>query len=199
MGLSGSLETLCGQAYGAKLYRMMGVYLQSSVMLSIFFSILLSVFWYYTDDVLIGLHQERDISKYAAVYLRHLIPGLFAFGAQQCLLRFLQTQTIFAPLVVCSVVPLIIHVGVAYVMVHVLDLGFIGAPISASIALWISFLMLVIYVKCSGKFKRTWQGFSTEAFQQLLPSLRLAIPSALMLWLVINLFTHLIMPLVHFL
>ncbi|XP_066315114.1 uncharacterized protein [Miscanthus floridulus] len=33
-GLSGALETLCGQAYGARMYRMLGLYLQSSLILS---------------------------------------------------------------------------------------------------------------------------------------------------------------------
>ncbi|CAA2966617.1 DETOXIFICATION 19-like [Olea europaea subsp. europaea] len=30
VGLSGALETLCGRGYGAKQYRMLGIYLQAS-------------------------------------------------------------------------------------------------------------------------------------------------------------------------
>ncbi|KAM2142180.1 hypothetical protein ACFX1Q_008363 [Malus domestica] len=34
VGLSGALETLCGQGFGAKLYRMLGIYLQASSIIS---------------------------------------------------------------------------------------------------------------------------------------------------------------------
>ncbi|PQP94852.1 hypothetical protein Pyn_37250 [Prunus yedoensis var. nudiflora] len=34
VGLSGALETLCGQGFGAKSYRMLGIYLQASCIIS---------------------------------------------------------------------------------------------------------------------------------------------------------------------
>ncbi|KAK1431006.1 hypothetical protein QVD17_14196 [Tagetes erecta] len=43
VGLSGALETLCGQGFGAKLYRMLGIYLQACCCISIFFSVLISI------------------------------------------------------------------------------------------------------------------------------------------------------------
>ncbi|KAJ4801330.1 Protein DETOXIFICATION [Rhynchospora pubera] len=62
-GLSGSLETLCGQGYGAKLYRMLGIYLQSSVIISVFFSILISILWIFSEEILILLHQKPECYK----------------------------------------------------------------------------------------------------------------------------------------
>ncbi|CAL9758125.1 unnamed protein product [Musa acuminata subsp. burmannicoides] len=179
-GLSGALETLCGQGYGAKLYRMLGIYLQSSVLISTFFSIFISILWWYSESILIWLHQEPQVARMAALYLRYLIPGLFAYGSLQCMLRFLQTQTVVIPLVVCSVVPLVVHVALTYVTVHVIGLGFKGTALSGSISLWISFLMLALYVRYSDKFRYTWEGFSAEAFHQVLPCMKLAVPSAVM-------------------
>ncbi|CAL9080390.1 unnamed protein product [Musa textilis] len=182
-GLSGALETLCGQGYGAKLYRMLGLYLQSSIIISTFFSIFVSLLWYYSEPVLIWLHQEPEVSKMAALYLKYLIPGVFAFGFLQCMLRFLQTQTVVIPLVVCSVVPLFGHVCLTYATVHVWGLGFVGTSLSASISLWVSFIMLAIYVSCSKKFRHTWEGLSAEAFHHIVPCMKLAIPSAVMVCL----------------
>lgn len=179
-GLSGAMETLCGQGYGAKSFRMLGIYLQSSIITATFFSILVSIIWYYSETILIWLHQEPEVSKMAAVYLRYLMPGLFAYGFLQCILRFLQTQTIVIPLVVCSVVPLIFDVGITYLLIHVLGFGFKGAGLASSISLWLSLLMLALYVNYSKKFKYTWQGLSMECFQHVIPSLRLAVPSAVM-------------------
>ncbi|TXG67035.1 hypothetical protein EZV62_008310 [Acer yangbiense] len=137
-GLSGSLETLCGQGFGAKEYRML------------------------------------------ALYMRYLIPGLFAYGVIQNILRFLQTQSIVMPLVFLSVLPMALHFGIVYALVHLTSLGFKGAPLAASVSLWISMLLLGMYVICSKKFEPTWQVFSSESFSFILSNLELALPSAAM-------------------
>lgn len=67
--------------------------------------------------------------------------------------------------------------------VHVFRLGFKGAALSASVSMWISFIMLAIYVKCSDKFRYTWNGFTAEALQHVIPCMKLAVPSAVMVWL----------------
>ncbi|KAL0911380.1 hypothetical protein M5K25_019516 [Dendrobium thyrsiflorum] len=180
VGLSGALETLCGQGYGARSYNLLGIYMQSSAMISAIFSVIVSILWYYTEPVLIFLHQEPQVAKLAALYVKYLIPGLFAYGFIQCILRFCQTQSVVIPLVLFSVVPLILHVGLAYFLANVIGFGFKGTSLSASISLWVSFLMLAIYVKFSSNFNFTWGGFSVEAFQHVIPSLKLAIPSAVM-------------------
>ncbi|KAF9610579.1 hypothetical protein IFM89_023373 [Coptis chinensis] len=182
-GLSGALETLCGQGYGAKQYRMLGIYLQSSIITSFFFSIIVSFIWFYSEPLLILLHQEPQVAKMATIYMRHLIPGLFAYGILQCILRFLQTQTVILPLVICSIVPLAFNVGLAYVLVYCTALGFKGAALSAALSLWISVIMLGFYVNYSEKFKNTWEGLSMECFKHVLPSMKLAIPSAVMVCL----------------
>lgn len=179
-GLSGSLETLCGQGYGAKVYHMLGVYLQASLITSAFFSVLVSLLWLYTEPLLIFLQQDPEVSRMAAVFLRYTIPAQFAYGLIQCILRFLQTQSVVMPLVAFSLLPLVFHVGITHASVHYLELGFAGAAMSTSVSLSLAFVMLAAYVMLSQRFKHTWGGFSTEAFQYVLPGLKLAIPSAVM-------------------
>ncbi|CAK7327777.1 unnamed protein product [Dovyalis caffra] len=183
IGLSGALETLCGQGFGAKIYRMLGIYLQASSIISFIFCITISVIWFYTEPILILLHQDAHISTAAALYMKCLIPGLFAYGFLQNILRFLQTQSVVMPLVVFSLVPMGIHIGIAYSLVHFTALGFKGAPLAASISLWISVLMLGIYVISAKKFEHTWDGFSFESFRYILRDLKLALPSAAMVCL----------------
>ncbi|KAL6554230.1 Protein DETOXIFICATION 19 [Orobanche minor] len=100
VGLSGALETLCGQGYGAKLYKLLGIYLQASSIVTIIFSIIVSIVWWYSDIILTALHQDPQIAKAAGLYLKYLIPGLIAYGFLQNILRFLQTQSVGTPLVV---------------------------------------------------------------------------------------------------
>ncbi|KAL8505811.1 hypothetical protein ACS0TY_016873 [Phlomoides rotata] len=183
VGLSGALETLCGQGFGAKMYRMLGVYLQTSCIISIIFTIFVSVLWWFSDSILILLHQEPRIANAAGLYLKYLIPGLFAYGFLQNILRFLQTQSVIIPLVVCSLVPLVLHLGIAYALVNLTTLGYKGAPLAASISLWISVFMLGIYVLKAKKFVHTWEGFSLESSAHIFTNLKLALPSAAMVCL----------------
>ncbi|XP_020554420.1 protein DETOXIFICATION 18 isoform X2 [Sesamum indicum] len=183
VGLSGALETLCGQAFGAKLYGMLGLYLQASCIITIIFTIIISILWWYSDTVLTFLHQDPQIAKAAGLYLKYFIPGLLAYGFLQNILRFLQTQCIILPLVVCSLVPLALHIGIAYALVHWTGLGYGGAPLAASISLWISVLMLGLYVVKAKKFEQTWEGFTWESLSHVFTNLKLALPSAAMVCL----------------
>ncbi|ONI13163.1 hypothetical protein PRUPE_4G206700 [Prunus persica] len=138
VGLSGALETLCGQG--------------------------LEQIWFYTEPILILLHQDPQISKSAALYMKFLIPRLFAYGFMHNILRFLQTQSVVMPLVFFSLIPVVIHICVAYALVHWTALGFKGAPLACSISIWIAMLMLAMYVIFAKKFELTWEGFSLESF-----------------------------------
>ncbi|KAK4778519.1 hypothetical protein SAY86_006047 [Trapa natans] len=182
IGLSGALETLCGQAFGAKLYRTLGIHLQASRIISFIFSIFISILWYFTEPVLILLHQDADISRTAALYTKALIPGIFAYGFLLNILRFLQTQTIILPLVIFSAIPFSIHVGVAYCLVYKTSLGFEGASLSISVSLWVSVLLMAPYLAFSKRCEHSWEGFSRESFHYIAVNLKLALPSAAMQW-----------------
>ncbi|KAK0600746.1 hypothetical protein LWI29_018036 [Acer saccharum] len=84
---------------------------------------------------------------------------------------------------VCCKIPTALHFGIAYALVHWTSLGFKGAPLAASVSLWISMLLLAVYVICSKRFEPTWQGFYSESFSYIFTNLKLALPSAAMLCL----------------
>ncbi|KAK8638265.1 hypothetical protein V6N13_136701 [Hibiscus sabdariffa] len=151
-GLSGALETLCGQGFGAKIYKMLGIYLQASCIISFFLSIIISIMWVFTEPILVLLHQDPEISRMAALYMKHLIPGLFAYGFLQNILS----------------------------LVNMTSLGFKGAAMAASISIWISFLSLAMYVIFAKRFKNTWKGWSFESFHYIIRNSKLALPSAAM-------------------
>ncbi|MFS7921474.1 hypothetical protein Hanom_Chr03g00237171 [Helianthus anomalus] len=119
----------------------------------------------------------------AVLYIKYLIPRLFAFGFMHNILRFLQTQSIVNPLIWCSLVPFIVRLAFNYVLVYHISLGYIGSPLAVSITFCISTLMLTGYVLLSQKFKETRQGFSMmESVNYVLVGLKLALPSTVMIW-----------------
>lgn len=167
---------------------MLGIHLQSSCIISFSFSIFISLLWFYTEPVLKLLQQDPDVSRTAARYVKFLIPGIFAYGFLQNCVRFLQVQSDVMFLAVLSAIPLILHIGVAYAFVNWTSLGLEGAPMAASISLWVAFLAVAIHIFKSQKYELTWGGFSVEAFSYLFVNLKLALPSAAMVWLVLSTF-----------
>lgn len=132
------------------------------------------------------LQQDPDVSKTAARYVKFMIPGLFAYGFLQNILRFIQAQSDVTFLVVLSAIPLVVHIGVVYAFVNWMSLGLEGAALAASISNWVALLAVAIYVLKSQKYALTWRGFSVEAFSYIFVNLKLALPSAAMVWLVLS-------------
>ncbi|VVB15709.1 unnamed protein product [Arabis nemorensis] len=183
MGTASALDTLCGQSYGAKMYGMLGIQMQRAMFVLTLLSVPLSIIWYNTDHLLVFFGQDNSISALAGSYARFMIPSIFAYGLLQCLNRFLQAQNNVFPVVFCSGITTSLHVLLCWVLVFKTGLGFKGAAVANSISYWLNVVLLFCYVKLSPSCSLTWTGFSKEALRHILPFMRLAIPSALMVCL----------------
>ncbi|GMP59086.1 hypothetical protein CsSME_00022510 [Camellia sinensis var. sinensis] len=98
LGMGSAMETLCGQAYGAKQYHMLGVHTQRAMLTLVALSLPLALIWFYTSTILVAFGQDHEISMEAGKFNRWMIPSLFAYALLQCLNRFLQTQNIVIPM-----------------------------------------------------------------------------------------------------
>ncbi|KAL9683658.1 hypothetical protein QQ045_015485 [Rhodiola kirilowii] len=183
LGMASALDTLCGQSYGAKQYHMLGIQTHKAMLILTLVSVPIALMWTKTEQILAIVGQDAQISKVAGHYAQFMIPGLFAYGMLQCLVRFLQTQNIVFPMMISSGVTTLLHVLLCWVLVFKSGLGVKGAALANSISYSINALLLSIYVKFSPKCVETWTGFSTEALRNIPNFLRLAIPSALMVCL----------------
>ncbi|KAK2367994.1 protein DETOXIFICATION [Trifolium repens] len=185
VGMASALDTLCGQSYGAKQYRMLGVHMQRAMFILMIVAIPLAIIWANTRSILIFLGQDPEISREAGNYATFMVPCLFAYGLLQCLNRFLQTQNIVFPMMFSSAVTTLLHLPLCWIMVYKSGLGSRGAAIANSISYWINVTILSLYVKFSPSCNKTWNGFSKEALalNNIPIFLKLAIPSAVMVCL----------------
>nr|GEX22785.1 protein DETOXIFICATION 16-like [Tanacetum cinerariifolium]GFA08933.1 multi antimicrobial extrusion protein [Tanacetum cinerariifolium] len=183
MGMGGALETLCGQAYGAKQYKMLGVHLQRAMTVIMLMGIPISIIWAFTGKIFEYFGQDLDISKEAGNYARWLIPSIFPYGLLQCQIRFLQTQNNVKPLMLSTGFASLLHVILCWILVSKFGFGSSSAALSVGISYWINVVILGIYIKLSRMCERTWVGFSKEGVSDLLGFLSLGIPSALMVCL----------------
>ena len=90
--MASALETLCGQAFGAKKYGMLGVYMQRSWIVLFLFSILLLPMFFFATPILKFLGQPEDIAELSGTVAVLAIPLHFAFVFVCPISRFLQCQ-----------------------------------------------------------------------------------------------------------
>ncbi|KAK4480140.1 hypothetical protein RD792_013198 [Penstemon davidsonii] len=182
LGMASALETLCGQAYGAKKYHMLGVYLQRSwIVLSLCCVIMLPIFFYATP-ILKLLGQPDDVAEMSGTVVLCFIPLHFSFAFQFPLQRFLQSQLKNSVIAWVNLVGLLLHIFMSWVIVYRLHLGVVGTALTLNISWWFIVLGLVFYVFCGG-CPLTWAGVSGQAFSGLWEFLKLSASSGVMLCL----------------
>jgi hypothetical protein len=174
--------THCGQAFGAKQYYLLGIYMQRAIFVLSLVSVVVAIIWYYTGQILLIFGQDPEISAGAGSYIRWMIPTLFVYGPLQCHVRFLQTQNIVIPVMLSSGITALNHVLVCWMLVYKLGLGNKGAAVANSISYLTNVSILAIYIRLSLACTKTWRGLSKEAFRETTNFLRLGVPSALMVW-----------------
>jgi multidrug resistance protein, MATE family len=176
------LETLCGQAYGAEQYHKLSLYTYRSITLLLIVSVPIAIMWVFIPDVLPLIGQDPQIASEAGKYALWLIPGLFAFSVAQCFSKFLQSQSLIFPMVLSSSITLIVFIPLCWFMIYKVGMGNAGAALSVSICDWVEVTVLGLYIKYSPSCEKTRAPLTWEAFRGIGSFMRLAVPSALMIW-----------------
>ncbi|CAM0883501.1 unnamed protein product [Alopecurus aequalis] len=182
LGMASALETLCGQAFGAKKYHMLGIYLQRSWAVLLIFAVALTPTYVFMEDLLLLLGQTPELSRLAGKMSIWLLPQHFAMAMLLPLTRFLQSQLKNWVTAVTAGVAFAIHVVVTYLLVHHFQLGLIGAVAAADMAWWLVVLGQLFYV-FGGGCPLSWKGFSMEAFADFWDFIKLSTASGVMLCL----------------
>ncbi|KAG5047570.1 hypothetical protein JHK86_016976 [Glycine max] len=183
LGMGSAVETLCGQAYGAKKFNMLGIYLQRSTVLLTLAGILLTIIYIFSEPILIFLGESPRIASAAALFVYGLIPQIFAYAINFPIQKFLQAQSIVAPSAYISAATLLVHLVLSYVVVYKVGLGLLGASLVLSVSWWIIVIAQFVYIVKSERCKHTWRGFSFQAFSGLAEFFKLSAASAVMLCL----------------
>ncbi|KAL1065056.1 hypothetical protein V6Z11_D13G254600, partial [Gossypium hirsutum] len=180
-GMASALDTFCGQSFGAKQYHMLGIHLQGSLLVLLTASIPLAFIWANAASILLFFGQDPEIAAEAGKYARFMLPSIFGFAIQECHIRFLQAQNNVVPMMIISGFTTLLHILVCWILVFKSGLGNKGAALANAFSYWTNALLLVLYVRTSPSCKKTWTGYSMEAFYGILKFLKLSIPSAIML------------------
>ncbi|KAF9587667.1 hypothetical protein IFM89_004499 [Coptis chinensis] len=182
LGMSSALETLCGQAYGAKQQHMLGIYLQRSWIVLTICSLILIPLFLLATPVLKLLGQADSIAGVAGYISLWLIPVMFAYVVSFTCQMYLQAQSKNMIMIYLAAAALVIHVIFSWLLTVKYKFGLPGAMISTLLANWIPNVGQLLFIFCGG-CPDTWKGFSWFAFKDLWPVIKLSISSGLMICL----------------
>jgi multidrug resistance protein, MATE family len=180
--MASGLETLCGQAFGAQLYHKLGTQTYGAIFTLLVVCLPISLIWASMGKILTFIGQDPLISHEAGRYAVWMIPSLFAYAVVQPLVKFLQAQSLIFPMLFASFAILVIHVPLCYILVYFSGLGNVGAALSISISYWLNAIILGLYIRYSASCDRSRSPLSAAAFKGINEFLRLALPSAVMVW-----------------
>ncbi|GMG98878.1 hypothetical protein Nepgr_000718 [Nepenthes gracilis] len=183
LGMASAVQTVCGQAYGAKKLSAMGIICQRAIVLHLGAAILLTFVYWYSGAILKAIGQSESIAEQGQIFARGIILQLYAFAICCPLQRFLQAQNIVNPLAYMSVGVFLLHVLLTWLVVYVLDYGLLGAALTLSFSWWLLVVLNSLYILLSPSCKQTWTGFSAQALRGIWPYFKLTVASAVMLCL----------------
>lgn len=144
IGMASALDTLCDQAFGAKQYHLLGLYLQRAILVNYLVCIPISLIWWNMDFLLVSLGQNPEIANLAGLCSRNLIPTAFAVATVQPLLKFLQAQSVVRPMALSSAVALLLHIPLCWLLIFHLHIGLRGAAIATSASSWLNVAFLAL-------------------------------------------------------
>ncbi|KAG9142992.1 hypothetical protein Leryth_006257 [Lithospermum erythrorhizon] len=182
-GMACALETLCGQAFGAKQFKKIGTQTYTAIFSLFLICIPISILWINIKKILIFFGQDPLIAHEAGIFITWLLPALFAYAPLHPLVRYFQSQSMIFPLVISSCFTIIFHVFITWFLVFKTSLSNRGAAIGLALSLWSNATILFLYMRFSPTCEKTRSPVTMDIFRGIKEFFYFAIPSALMICL----------------
>ena len=162
IGMTTGLDTQCGQAFGAEIYKMVGVFAQRSILISHFAVVFIGIIFWFGRDILVGLGQDHAASNEAGVFTRVFIASLWPIAMFANLRRFLQAQRKVRIIPIAVFLGLCAQIIALIILVNILGLGFGGACIALPTSYWTMFGSLFAITKWKVKYLVIYYIFSNN-------------------------------------
>lgn len=176
-GLAMGMEPICGQAYGARQCKMLGLTLQRTVLLLLSASVPISFMWANMKEILLWCGQDEEISSTAHTFILFSMPDLFFLSLLHPLRIYLRTQNITLPLTYCSAASVLLHVPLNFLLVVHFKMGIAGVAIAM---VWTNlnlFVLLSAYIYFSRVYEGSWVAPSADCLRGWSSLLALAVPT----------------------
>ncbi|XP_031106924.1 protein DETOXIFICATION 25-like [Ipomoea triloba] len=182
LGMSSATETLCGQAYGAGQYHMLGIYLQRSWIVDLVTLTIFIPYYFFATPFFKLLGEEESIAEASGYISLWFIPFVYSVVFSTTIQMYLQAQQKNMIIAWLSIAQFVIHIPLSWLLVYKFEFGVSGAMSALSISSWFVVIGEFVYI-FGGWCPNTWRGFTMDAFKDIFPVVKLSISSGLMLCL----------------
>ncbi|KAH9565320.1 hypothetical protein CY35_04G071300 [Sphagnum magellanicum] len=179
IGLASGLETLCGQAYGAKEYHLLRIYLRRGVFVLLIAALPISLAVFYMAPILVAFGENTELAAHAQVFGRWLIPSLVTYTFLSPLVNFCQCQHMVVSVMWAEAVAFSLQLPICFLLITKLKIGYQAGAVAFSTAVIFEALALATIVRFSSKGKKVFSSFSMhEVLHDMVGFLKLAVPAA---------------------
>lgn len=179
IGLASGLETLCGQAYGAKEYHLLRIYLRQGIFVLLIAALPISLAVFYMAPILVAFGENTELAAHAQVFGRWLIPSLVTYTFLSPLVNFCQCQHMVVSVMWAEAVAFSLQLPICFLLITKLKIGYQAGAVAFSTAVIFEALALATIVRFSSKGKKVFSSFSMhEVLHDLVGFLKLAVPAA---------------------
>ncbi|KAK7315429.1 hypothetical protein VNO77_33976 [Canavalia gladiata] len=187
VGLAAGLEPVCSQAYGSKNWDLLSLSLQRMVLILLIAIIPISLLWLNLEKIMLFMGQDSAITEMASIYCFYSLPDLLTNTLLQPLRVFLRSQKVTKPMMYCSLVAVIFHVPLNYLLVVEMGLGVPGVAM-ASVLTNLNMVVLMAGYVCVWRKKEVvmrwcWSDGGGVVWFGLGQLMKLAVPSCFMICL----------------
>ena len=181
-GLASGLDTLCPHAYGAKMFYLMGCYLnRARIIMTIAFIPIFFIF-ISIEELLLLIGQSTETAKFSSDFIRGCLPGVWIFFLLDALRRFLQAQGFYVLPLLTIIFTTALHPLWVYLFYVVLDKGPYGIGLAVSINNLTNLVIVTILAKYFS-IKEAFFFINRDSFRGWKEFLVISVPSFLMTFL----------------
>jgi MATE family multidrug resistance protein len=178
--LNQGLGVLIAQAFGAKEYRLCGIYLQRGFI--VLFSIILPFFilLWFSAPIMIAIGIAENLAEISQQYTRLMIPSLIGSALFDLCKTFMVGQKVFDPVIYIQLTTLGMHCFWSYLFIHVLQMGVAGAALCRFMEDWANLALAYSYIRKSQRFDQNLIPMTREALdcKAILGQIKFTIPIA---------------------
>ncbi|KAL3845596.1 hypothetical protein ACJIZ3_002999 [Penstemon smallii] len=179
VGLASGLEPVCSQAYGNKNYELLSLSLHRMVFILFLAIIPISLLWINLESIMLFMGQDKDITSMAAIYCIYSLPDLLTNTLLQPLRVYLRSQGVTKPQMWCTLMAVVFHIPLNYVLVVGMGLGVPGVAMASVLTNLHMMVLMMGYVCVYGRWEWKWKAGVGGTCGGIGPLLKLAVPSCI--------------------
>jgi len=166
-GFSIGLSTMVSQAFGAKKYKAMGLFLHRTLIIMGALVLLMGIFFWNTESILLYYGFEKELAYNVGLHSKGSILSCAGYGLAQALRYYISALKIFHITAVINVVGIFIHMFFCHLMIDVFDWGVLGMAIARALTELASAGLYYLYLKRYNPCPEAMIPVTRESFAKL--------------------------------